>query len=88
MANSFEGVARYDDAALYAIGDDVFDQFANVHDNASSYFAMRRSGAGLRGEIEDMNKGWARLVFLRGRREGFCDKPYPWSTSRDFKWQD
>ena len=88
MANSFEGVARYDDAALYAIGDDVFDQFANVHDNVSSYFAMRRSVAGLRGEIEDMNRGWAKLVFLRGRREGFCDKPYPWSTSRDFKWQD
>jgi hypothetical protein len=86
MANNFEGVARYDQTALYAIGDDVFDQFAHVNDNASSYFAMRENTDGLRASILDMNQGWAKLVF--SGPDEFCDKPYPWKDSRDFKWQD
>jgi hypothetical protein len=47
---------------------------------------MRETTDGLRAPILDMNKGWAKLVFLGS--DGFCDKPYPWKNSRDFKWQD
>lgn len=84
--NNFEGVAVYKGNALYAIGDDVFDRFPAPHDNASCYYGDRtvRSGVDqtLRLSSSDFSKGIFDVRFTR------CPKPYPWKTTRVFRWED
>ncbi len=49
FANNFEGVLAYKKTALYAIGDDVFDSSSSdANENATSYFASRDTGNGIR----------------------------------------
>lgn len=85
--NAFEGVTVYDNRGLYAIGDDVFDTYPDVHDNASCYYGKRTTRTSGNRNLRlapagNFNEGVVDLKFSG------CYKPYPWSTSGTFKWED
>jgi hypothetical protein len=86
--NNFEGVTCYQGNALYAIGDDVFDQFHDPNDNASLYFLVRNmdmsdtSGNRIRRAINSQNTGFFQLVFADSNSYAQCSQPYPWLARR------
>ena len=93
--NNFEGVLVYDGKGLYAIGDDIFDRFADPHDNASEYYGQRtmRPAATsdftkgvFRSPPSDLSKGAFELSF--SSRRGRCANPYDGKTGEKFKWEE
>ncbi|HZS56886.1 MAG TPA: hypothetical protein VFA65_20945, partial [Bryobacteraceae bacterium] len=79
QTNNFEGVARYRNA-LYALGDAVFDLFNDPQQNASSYFAVRRTDSNYKVINLVPTKGVFELAFNKNQVGG-CTKPYPWMNS-------
>jgi hypothetical protein len=87
--NNFEGVACYNKRALYAIGDAIFDDFADPNDNASSYYASRKDKDFLRSQVTNWEVGAFPLVFGRKGGNAFrCPKPFPWVSPRPFDYVD
>jgi len=84
FANNFEGVAKYGAAALYAIGDAVFDLFGSPDENASAYYAKRpNSGPNATHPTPadvNLDIGLFDLIFFDETNGGGCVKPYPWVT--------
>jgi hypothetical protein len=87
-ANNFEGVAAYKKKALYAIGDDVFDKYSDPNDNATTYYADRVISTGIRRTISDETIGGFDLVFMDASSFANCDKPYPWKSAKEFRWEE
>jgi hypothetical protein len=57
--NAFEGVARYENS-LYAIGEGIYGDYDNVHDNSSTFYL----------EEKDYNKGRFQLCFVLKKKKG------------------
>lgn len=84
--NNFEGVAKYRNA-LYAIGDARFDTDPDPHLNASIYFSQRdRADVDWQATQRSPVRGLFDLEF--SGEHGTCQKPYPWSASSRFRWED
>lgn len=85
--NNFEGVTVYDRRGLYAIGDDVFDHYSDMHDNASCYYGDRTVRTGSNRNLRLTPAGHFDKGLFDLRFSG-CSKPYPWSTTSIFRWED
>ena len=102
--NNFEGVLVYDDKALYAIGDDIFDRFKDSKDpdklnhSASDYFCARSGRPDPTGDSslaayrtrppDDLKPNRGAFELVFTSDKGRCGDPYDGKTGKKFRWEE